>query len=63
MVYFLIKKQQRLYIKAIVKKYLHYYFAEFCYRFNIRFWQRQLFDRMIYACLITKTVTLAELRT
>lgn len=48
---------------GVADRYLHYYLAEFCYRFNRRFWQMQLFDRIIHACLITKTITLAELRT
>lgn len=48
---------------GVSEKHLHYFLAEFCYRFNRRFWQEQLFDRMIYACLNTNTVTLAELRT
>ena len=48
---------------GVSEKHLHYFLAEFCYRFNRRFWQDQLFDRMIYACLSTNTVTFAELRT
>ena len=48
---------------GVSNKHLHYYLAEFCYRFNRRFWQEQLFDRMINACLNTNTISLAELRT
>lgn len=47
---------------GVSKKHLHLYLAEFCYRFNRRFWQDQVFDRMIKACLSTNTITLAELR-
>lgn len=48
---------------GVSSKHLHYYLAEFCYRFNRRFWQEQLSDRMIDACLNTNTISLAELRT
>jgi transposase-like protein len=47
---------------GVSSKHLPYYFAEFCYRFNRRFWQEQLFDRMINACLNSETISLAELR-
>jgi transposase-like protein len=47
---------------GVSKKHLHYYLAEFCYRFNRRFWQGQLFDRMINACLNSNTISLAELK-
>ncbi len=46
----------------ISSKHLQRYLAEFCYRFNRRFWQSELFDRTIAACLVTRTVTYAELR-
>jgi transposase-like protein len=32
------------------KKHLQSYLNEFCYRFNRRFWQNQLFDRLLEAC-------------
>lgn len=47
---------------GVSPKHLHRYLAEYCYRFNRRFWQKQIFERMIHACLITNTITLAELR-
>lgn len=44
-------------------KHLRRYLSEFCYRFNRRFWESQLFDRTLNACVATSTVTYAELRT
>lgn len=46
---------------GVSTKHLTRYLAEFCYRFNRRFWTKQLFERMITACLTTTTITLAEL--
>ncbi len=46
---------------GVSTKHLTRYLSEFCYRFNRRFWQKQLFERMITACLTTNTITLAEL--
>lgn len=46
---------------GVSTKHLTRYLSEFCYRFNRRFWQKQLFERMITACLTTTTITLAEL--
>lgn len=46
---------------GVSTKHLSRYLSEFCYRFNRRFWQKQLFERMITACLTTATITLAEL--
>jgi hypothetical protein len=43
-------------------KHLPRYLAEFCYRFNRRFWESQMFNRMLYACLNTSSITFAELR-
>ncbi|MFQ5841913.1 MAG: IS1595 family transposase, partial [Thermodesulfobacteriota bacterium] len=36
--------------------------AECCYRFNRRFWESQMFDRMLTACLTTNTIGYSELR-
>ncbi len=44
-------------------KHLQRYLSEFCYRFNRRFWEPQLFDRTLNACVATSTITYAELRT
>lgn len=46
---------------GVSPKHLTSYLSEFCYRFNRRFWTKQLFERMITACLTTSTITLAEL--
>lgn len=46
---------------GVSTKHLQRYLAEFCYRLNRRFWQDQLFERIIAACLTTKTISLAEL--
>ncbi|MCX5893327.1 MAG: IS1595 family transposase, partial [Deltaproteobacteria bacterium] len=43
-------------------KHLPRYLGEFCYRFNRRFWEPQMFNRMITACLNAQTVTFSELR-
>ena len=48
---------------GVSQKHLPRYLAEFCYRFNRRFWEPQMFNRMLHACLNTSTITLAELKT
>ena len=48
---------------GVSSKHLGQYLAEFCYRFNRRFWQDQMFDRIVNACLNSNSITLAELRT
>jgi transposase-like protein len=47
---------------GVSQKHLPRYLAEFCYRFNRRFWEPQLFNRMLHACLITSTITFSELK-
>jgi transposase-like protein len=47
---------------GVSPKHLPRYLAEFCYRFNRRFWEPQMFNRMLHACLNTSTITFAELR-
>lgn len=42
-------------------KHLQQYLDEFCYRFNRRFWEPQLFGRLLKACASTNTITFAEL--
>ncbi|MCX5893451.1 MAG: IS1595 family transposase, partial [Deltaproteobacteria bacterium] len=34
-----------------------------CYRFNRRFWEKELFDRLVKACISTETVTYHQLTT
>ena len=42
-------------------KHISRYLSEFCYRFNRRFWQKQMFDRLLTACLNSNTITNSEL--
>jgi hypothetical protein len=48
---------------GVSPKHLPRYLAEFCYRFNRYFWEPQMFNRMLPACLNANTITFAELRT
>lgn len=47
---------------GVSDKHLPRYLGGFCYRFNRRFWEPQMFNRMITACLNAKTVTFSKLR-
>jgi len=47
--------------RGVSEKHLQAYLSEVCYRFNRRFWERELFDRLIFACVSTKTVTYPDL--
>ena len=47
---------------GVSPKHLPRYLAEFCYRFNRRFWEPQMFNRMLHACLNSSTITFPELR-
>lgn len=47
---------------GVSPKHLSRYLSEFCYRFNRRFWESQIFDRILTACLNSFTVTFAELK-
>ena len=47
--------------RGVSGKHLQSYLAEVCYRFNRRFWEKELFDRLIRACISTATVTYREL--
>jgi ribosomal protein L37AE/L43A len=42
-------------------KHLQQYLAEFCYRFNRRHREAELFDRLLFACATARPVTSAEL--
>lgn len=46
---------------GIGKKHLQRYLDEFCYRFNRRFWDGQLFDRLLVATLSCPPTTFREL--
>lgn len=41
--------------------HLQAYLDEFCYRFNRRFWEPELFNRLLNACVSAKPVTFTEL--
>lgn len=47
--------------RGVSLKHLHRYLSEYCYRFNRRFWDDQLFDRLLTACSLSPTITYAEL--
>jgi hypothetical protein len=47
--------------RGVSEKHLQSYLSEFCYRFNRRFWERELFDRLIKACVSTETMTYSQL--
>jgi hypothetical protein len=47
---------------GVSQKHLPRYLAEFCYHFNRRFWEPQIFNRMLHACLTTLTITFSELK-
>lgn len=43
------------------RKHLQAYLDEFCYRFNRRFWEDQLFGRLLNACVSVQAMKFAEL--
>ena len=47
--------------RGVSKKHLQRYLSEVCYRFNRRFWGREAFHRLLFACASTNTVTRDEL--
>jgi hypothetical protein len=47
--------------RGVSSKHLQRYLNEVCYRFNRRFWEKELFDRLLTACATTDTVTYNEL--
>jgi transposase-like protein len=47
--------------RGVSEKHLQAYLSEICYRFNRRYWERELFDRLVKACLSTQTVTYRDL--
>jgi len=47
--------------RGVSEKHLQSYLSEICYRFNRRFWERELFDRLIRACVSTETITYSKL--
>ena len=57
------KNTMRGIFHGVSSKYIQRYLNEFIYRFNQRFWESQLFDRLLLDCLNCKKISLAELRT
>ena len=47
--------------RGVSEKHLQSYLSEICYRFNRRFWEKELFDRLVQACISTETLTYKEL--
>ena len=47
--------------RGVSRKHLQKYLSEVCYRFNRRFWEREAFHRLLFACASTDTVTRDEL--
>jgi hypothetical protein len=47
--------------RGVSGKHLQSYLSEVCYRFNRRFWERELFDRLVKACVATDTITYVQL--
>jgi len=46
---------------GVSEKHLQSYLSEICYRFNRCFWEKELFDRLIKACVSTETMTYSQL--
>ncbi len=42
-------------------EHLQKYLDEFCYRYNRRFWEGQLFNRLVTACLNSNSITYKDL--
>lgn len=47
--------------RGVSQKHLQSYLSEIAYRFNRRFWENELFDRLIQACVCAETVTYSHL--
>jgi len=43
-------------------KYRKAYLAEFSYRFNRRYWPRQAFERLLFACILAKPNSLKDIK-
>jgi hypothetical protein len=46
---------------GVSEKHLQAYLYEITYRFNRRFWKKELFDRLIQACVSAETITYKKL--
>ncbi|GBD86656.1 ISXO2-like transposase domain protein [bacterium BMS3Abin03] len=49
--------------RGVSQKHLQSYLSEICYRFNRRFWGNEGFHRLLFACLMTETITSEQLMT
>ena len=47
--------------RGVSEKHLQAHLSEICYRFNRRFWEKELFARLVQACIPTETITHNEL--
>jgi hypothetical protein len=47
---------------GVSPKHLPRYLAEICYRFNRRFWEPQMFNRMLHTYLNSAIITFSEIR-
>ena len=47
--------------RGVSEKHLQFYLSEICYRFNRRFCEKEVLDRLIQACVSIDTVTYKEL--
>jgi transposase-like protein len=47
--------------RGVSDKHLESYLSEICYRFNRRYWEKELFDRLVRACVTAQTVTYNEI--
>jgi len=47
--------------RGVSDKHLQAYLSEITYRFNRRYWEKELFDRLVKACVSTGTVTYRQL--
>jgi len=47
--------------RGVSEKHLQAYLSEITYRFNRRFWEKELFDRLIQACVSAETITYKKL--
>jgi len=47
--------------RGVSRKHLQSYLSEVCYRFNRRFWGKEVFHRLLFACASTSTITRDEL--
>ncbi len=56
-----LKSSLRAIFHGVSKKHLQRYLDEYSYRFNRRFVENQLFDRLLFACTVYKTVSYSDL--